>query len=192
LNVAEILIFFCFEICLFTICARVWWKEHSYLLKVKGCVLLFLYGFFFSNQELKENKTLHLKGETFHMLCHFTRLDWNKQLLFFKDNHNWLFCFCKFCLCCVLFKYQKCGVDFGIFVCLYYLKAKRMRKRKLLDVILFILGFWLVFVLFKFKMWPSVWNCVYFWKRRRRGKFKSGRFEFGDLKCNVDFNFLYV
>jgi hypothetical protein len=136
--------------------------------KWKDVYYYFLYGFFFSNQELKENKTLHLKGETFHMLCHFTRLDWNKQLLFFKDNHNWLFCFCKFCLCCVLFKYQKCGVDFGNFFCLYYLKAKRMRKRKLLDVILFILGFWLVFVLFKFKMWPSVWNCFYFLEEEER------------------------
>jgi hypothetical protein len=28
-----------------------------------------------------------------------------------------------------------CGVDFGICVCLYYLKGKRMRKRKLFDVI---------------------------------------------------------
>jgi hypothetical protein len=59
LNVVEILIFFfCFEICLFTICARVWWKEHSCLLKVKGCVLLLLYGFFFySRIERKQNIT---------------------------------------------------------------------------------------------------------------------------------------
>jgi hypothetical protein len=39
---------------------------------------------FFSIQELKENKTLHLKGETFHMLCHFARFNWNKQLCFSK------------------------------------------------------------------------------------------------------------
>lgn len=48
----------------------------------------------------------------------------------------------------MLFKYQKCGVDLGICVCLYYLKDKRMRKRKLFDVILFIMGFWLELCLF--------------------------------------------
>jgi hypothetical protein len=151
----------------------------------------------FSNQELKENKNLHLKGETFHMLCHFTRFNWNKQTLFFKNNHNWLFCFCKFCLCCVFFKYQKCVVDFGISVCLYYIiwKVREWGKRKLFDVILFIMHFWLAIFLFKLKVWPFVWKCVYFWKERKRGEFRSGRFNFSwiwRLKCGgiCDFWFL--
>jgi hypothetical protein len=58
LNVAEFLNFFCFDIRLCTICARVWWKEHSCLLKVKGHVLLFLYGSFsYSRIEIKQNIT---------------------------------------------------------------------------------------------------------------------------------------
>lgn len=169
--------FFCFEICLFTICARVWWKEHSCLLKVKGCVLLFLNGsFFYSRIERKQN--FAFKRWDISYVVSFCKIWLWLTTLFFKDNDNWLFCFCKFCLCCVLFKYQKCGVDFGICVCLYYLKGKRMRKRKLLDVILFIIGFWLAFFLFKFKVWPFVWNFVYFWKRRRRGQSKNARFDF--------------
>jgi hypothetical protein len=60
----------------------------------------------------------------------------------------------------------------------FLLKGKRMRKRKLFDVILFILGFWLAFFLFKLKVWPFEWKCVYLWKERRRGEFRSGRFNF--------------
>jgi hypothetical protein len=74
LNVAEILNFFCFEICLFPIFNSV--VEGTLLLveSERMCIIIFVW-FFFSIQELKEKK--HLKGETFDMLCHFckTRLE---------------------------------------------------------------------------------------------------------------------
>ncbi len=67
------------------------WKDVYYYF----CMVLF------SNQELKENKTLYLKGETFHMLCHFTRLNWNKQLCFSKIITIDCFVFVSFvCVMC--------------------------------------------------------------------------------------------
>jgi hypothetical protein len=80
----------------------------------------------------------------------------------------------------VLFKYQKCGVDLGICVCLYYLKDKRMRKRKLFDVILFIMGFWLEL-------------CLFLEEEKKKENSEVGGFfflEFGDLKCGGICDFL--
>jgi len=84
--------------------------ERTFLLveSERMCIIIFVW-FFFSNQELKENKTLNLKGETFHMLCHFTRLDWNKQLCFSKIITIDCFVFVSF-VCVVCFSNIKNAV----------------------------------------------------------------------------------